>query len=588
MGRMTSSGIPALFEDYRRFAAGRLWLALGLMIAGAAAEGFGLLMIVPLAGLAIARTGGESLGIGFSWLPAALTAGQWFAVALFLFVAAMGLRALVLFARDVLLARLQAEYESDLRIRAAATLAARGWPFASSIGQDGMQALLLTDVPRAAQAAAFLQNVALSGIMLTVQFGLALLLSPALAGVALFFMALACLLSARAAMRGVDSGFAISESMGESTAAGFRLHAGLKSALAQGAVTPFIREYGASLLAAASQYSAFARTFSQSRQMIGFGAALAAALLLLIGVQGLALPFPMLIASLVLFARMNAPAQMLQNSVLQAAAYAPSFAAIERRLGVLKHHVPEMAGFSTAPWHCLRVKEVTYRHPSGRGLDAVSCVLNSGEWLALIGVSGAGKTTFVDLVAGLLQPQSGSIEVDDRQLAPLLSQWQAGIAYVGQDSAVFNDSIRGNLLPPEACADAFLWQALDTVGLADRVRFLPAGLDEQIGDRGSQLSGGERQRLVIARALLRKPTLLILDEATAALDAESEAEIIGRLRALEPRPAALVIAHRESTLAHCDRRLAIQHDHSGPDTVFVNETTSARINVAKAKCGGQE
>jgi ATP-binding cassette subfamily C protein len=214
--------------------------------------------------------------------------------------------------------------------------------------------------------------------------------------------------------------------------------------------------------------------------------------------------------------------------------------------------------------------------------------LNCGEWLALVGVSGAGKTTFVDLVAGLLQPQSGSIEVDGRQLAPMVNQWQAGIAYVGQDSAVFNDSIRGNLLPPEACEDASLWQALDAVGLADRVRLLPAGLDEQIGDRGSLLSGGERQRLVIARALLRKPTLLILDEATAALDAESEAEVIGRLRALEPRPAALVIAHRESTLAHCDWRLAIQHDHSGTDTAFVNETTSARINVAKAKCGGQE
>ena len=104
-----------------------------------------------------------------------------------------------------------------------------------------------------------------------------------------------------------------------------------------------------------------------------------------------------------------------------------------------------------------------------------------------------------------------------------------------------------------------MWQALEAVGLGQRVRALPAGLNESVGDRGSQLSGGERQRLVLARALLRRPSLLILDEATAALDPESEAQLIERLKAIEPRPAALVVAHRESTLRHCDSLVSIQH-----------------------------
>ena len=103
-----------------------------------------------------------------------------------------------------------------------------------------------------------------------------------------------------------------------------------------------------------------------------------------------------------------------------------------------------------------------------------------------------------------------------------------------------------------------MWSALELAGLAERVRAFPRGLDERVGDRGSQLSGGERQRLAIARALLRSPRLLILDEATAALDAKSEAELIDRLRALEPRPAALIVAHRPTTLAHCDRVVAIR------------------------------
>src|SRR5690242_20073436 len=114
MGRMTSSGVSALLQDYRRFAGSRLWLALGLMMVGAVAEGFGLLMIVPLASLAIDRAASESLVKAARWLPESLSANQCFAAALALFVGAMAIRAFVLFARDILLARLQAEYEADL------------------------------------------------------------------------------------------------------------------------------------------------------------------------------------------------------------------------------------------------------------------------------------------------------------------------------------------------------------------------------------------------------------------------------------------------------------------------------------------
>jgi ABC-type multidrug transport system fused ATPase/permease subunit len=134
------------------------------------------------------------------------------------------------------------------------------------------------------------------------------------------------------------------------------------------------------------------------------------------------------------------------------------------------------------------------------------------------------------------------------------------LAYVGQEGSVFDDSVRGNLLAEGATAgDEELWSVLEMAGLAARIRTLPNGLDERVGDRGSTLSGGERQRLTIARALLRKPSLLILDEATAALDAESEAALLVQLRALVPRPSALLVAHRPSTLSHCDSVVTIQH-----------------------------
>ena len=528
------------------------------MLLGALAEGFGLLMIVPLASIAI--NGGNAVLRYAPWV-GAWPASRRFATALALFVAAMAVRSALLFARDVLLARLSADYEVSLRLRSAATLASRGWAFASRIGQAGMQSLLLNDVPRAAQATSYMQQIAIAATMLIVQLTLTFLLSPALTLVAVAFLATGAVISLRYTRRGVRSGMAISGAMEESAGSGFRLHAGLKAALAQGTVPAFLDEYRSTLGNAATQFTRFARDYSFAGQLAAFGAALVAAVLLAVGVRVLALPFPVLIASLVLFARMSGPAQLLQASVVRTAAYAPSFAAIEERLGRLNDAVSVGVAGRALDWHELSLDGAAYQHADGLGLEAASLSLARGEWLGIAGPSGAGKTTLVDLAAGLLPPQRGTISVDGRLLTgEMAAAWRAGIAYVGQEGSVFNDSIRGNLLAEGAEADNIsLWQVLDSVGLAERVRAFPDGLNQSVGDRGSQLSGGERQRLVIARALLRRPSLLILDEATAALDADSEAELIGRVKATAPRTAALVVAHRDSTLSHCDSIVTLQH-----------------------------
>ena len=177
------------------------------------------------------------------------------------------------------------------------------------------------------------------------------------------------------------------------------------------------------------------------------------------------------------------------------------------------------------------------------------------------GPVGGRQTTLADLIAGLLTPQQGRITVDGSALdGTVLERWRAGLAYVGQDGLVFADSIAANLGADRGgVSEEEMWAALELAGLAERVRAFPGGLDHFLGEGGNALSGGERQRLLIARAPLRRPKLLILDESTAALDPESEAAILERLKALDSRPAGLVVAHRESTLAHCDSRLTIQH-----------------------------
>jgi ATP-binding cassette subfamily C protein len=559
MSRAEPSGIAALFHDYRRFAGGRLWLSLGLMILGAVAEGFGLLMIVPLATIAIG--GSESKLLHFAPFAGSWSSQQRFIAALVLFVAAMAARSLLLLARDTLLARVEADYEVNLRLRSAATLARRGWPFASRMGQAGMQSLLLNDVPRAAQAAAFMQQIAVGGTMLVVQLVIAFLLSPALTLLALAFLAGGLIFSLRFVQRGVRRGLAMTYAMEDSAGSGFRLHAGLKAALAQGTVPAFLAEYRSSLSRTADQMVHFARDYSVAQQLASLAAALVAAVLLMVGVRVLALPFPVLVTSLVVFARMSGPAQQLQNSLVRTAAFAPAFGAIKRRLGPLDWTVPVERPNAPLEWHVLVFEHVRREHQPGLGLRDVSLRLGLGEWLGISGASGAGKTTLVDLAAGLLQPQAGTITLDEKVLeGDLLERWRSVIAYVGQEGSVFNDSVRANLLAEGARADeALLWQVVDAVGLGERVRAFPKGIDESVGDRGSILSGGERQRLVIARALLRRPSLLILDEATAALDPESEAALVEQLKGLEPRPAALVVAHRPSTLAHCDSVVSIQH-----------------------------
>jgi ATP-binding cassette subfamily C protein len=548
-------GIAPLLKDYRNFAGARLWLALALMLLGAFAEGFGILMLVPLAAVIVGGAPGSRLAHLIDWLPA----DNRLAAALILFVAAMGARSLLLYWRERELADLQACYEASLRLRAASTLARRGWPFASGIGQGGMQALLLIDVPRTAIAVAEAQHFATALVMLTVQLIVAAVLSPALALVALAVLAAGTFVALRWTKRSVATGLLLTDRSSQSTDSGFRLHAGLKAALAQGTVAQFLREYESSLARQRVEAVRFAVELTAARQLMAFGAAAAAALIVFVGFRLLHLPFAILMPALVLFARMAGPTQLLQHSAQYVGACSSAFVAIRQRLGHLIRERVEADAVDPLEWRELRLESVSFHHASGGGVEPVNAALSRGEWLGIRGPSGGGKTTLVDLVAGLIEPQSGRVLVDDAPRASL-DRWRAGLAYVPQDGALFDDSVRGNLCADGVQADdPALWDVLTTVGLAERIRAFPAGLDQRLGDRGSRLSGGERQRLAIARALLRKPFLLILDEATAALDPDSEAALLGRLRAIQPRPAALLVAHRDSTLAHCDSVLSIQH-----------------------------
>jgi ATP-binding cassette subfamily C protein len=211
----------------------------------------------------------------------------------------------------------------------------------------------------------------------------------------------------------------------------------------------------------------------------------------------------------------------------------------------------------------IECQNVSFRYNkslSTYALQDINLFIPANQMTAVVGRSGAGKSTLIDLLMGLNKQENGNLLLDGVPLSTnnLLSLRRA-ISYVPQDPFLFNESIRENLLIVEPNAnEEQIWEVLEFSSAAEFVKKLPDGIDTMIGDRGIRLSGGERQRLVLARAILRNPSILVLDEATSSLDTENEAKIQEALDRLKGKMTIIVIAHRLSTIRNADQVIVLE------------------------------
>ncbi|MGB9443202.1 MAG: ABC transporter ATP-binding protein [Desulfobacterales bacterium] len=289
-----------------------------------------------------------------------------------------------------------------------------------------------------------------------------------------------------------------------------------------------------------------------------------------------------------LLKRLNKVQERYQEMIINESAYW----SLQETLQTVKNEREEMGGDRTPELkQAIHLENVTFAYDDQRVLQNVSLNFPKGRIITIVGPSGSGKTTLVDLVTGLLRPQQGEVWIDDVPLAEVnLRSWRRMIGYIPQETILLHDTVLKNVTlgdPDLSAADA--QDALRAAGAWEFVNSMPEAIQGMVGERGGKLSGGQRQRIAIARAMVHKPKLLILDEATSGLDPESEAAVCNTLQQLRGELTILAISHQSALVKIADKAYCIQdgkilqtENASAPDlpTADIDAEPGRKLQVA--------
>ncbi len=559
--------VTALYRWAGAAALGRLAL---LMLASAATEGLGFTLLPVLlasldGGMASAKGGmGDLIGWLGPWggLPALLA----------LFVTVVVVRSALAWRRETAMAAIRLGFVEVLRVRLFRAVAGAEWRFVAGQARAELSNLLGGDVARLGLGCFHLLKLPTVLAMLVAQALAAVYIASAIGLIAVgcaFGIGVLIRMKATTVQRlGGDltykQGRLFSEILG--------FLEGLKPAKSHACEHEHVNAFATVAASMCERTCTFVEGGARMRMVAQVAAAVALAVLVWLAVTFGHLATATLMVLAVILARMMPLLQEAQESWDGIVHMLPTYDAItsaERRFLAAAENMDEASPPGLA--HGIRMHDVGFRHDGDgpfllRGVDAV---VPAGLITALVGSSGAGKTTVADMLLGLLVPEEGTITVDGVPLSGGLRRaWRRTVAYVPQDPFLLNASVRDNLrwAAPGASMPA-MERALSLASADQIVAALPNGLDTIVGDRGSRLSGGERQRIVLAQALLRQPSFLVLDEATSGLDMDTERVVLEALSALRGRMTVLVIAHRPAMIAIADRVLEVADGRVTEQTV---------------------
>ena len=532
-----------------------LFLSLLIVLAGAT-DGLGLALLVPLLNSLGATETGTQAGL-FSFLPRTLTG------LLLVFLSVVLVRALVARTRQLATGRLAFDFAVALRVRAYAAIAHASWSYLRRRRTADFHALFATEIERVEHATHLALEAPARLSILLAHFAVAFAIAPGFTALAIAFGAALIWVmrhklteSRRLGQVASDANMRVSREISEFLQA-------LKLTKAYGAETRHVQAFADAARSAEGADLAANRLQADTRFLLDCLVAVALAGFLWMAASWAALPLADLLVLILVFQRLLPMLQGMQELGQQFVHASPAYrlvaAAIEdceAAADAAGTGLPEAVTFERE----ITLQDVRFRYDDQPEiLQGVDLSLPAGSLTVMSGVSGAGKSTILDLLGGLLTPQSGRILIDGRELTPTLAPtWRRSVGTMAQEAFLFHASIRANLVwaRPDA-PDEAMQEALRLAGLGDFIAALPQGLDTIVGDRGANLSGGERQRLALARLLLRAPRLILLDEPASALDAANEERILETIAGLRGRATILLVTHRPAAIASADRHVVL-------------------------------
>jgi len=547
----------------------KAFLALGLMVCLSLTEGVSLLMLIPLlqlVGLDVQQGSIGRLAELISSFFSAIGIHPTLLAVLSIYVLIVIIHSLV--RRWETSTSLSLEYEFVVRLRQKLyqAIANTNWLFFARNRVSDFTHALTIEMERVGAATYYILNLMATGVVAIVYILFAIKLSAMMTG--LVFLcggALIFILKNKAGIA-YETGEGLSEAMSNLYNAVSEHLGGMKIAKSYGTEDHHVDIFRRLSEQVRHRYTRAVQNQAEINYWFNIGSVIILSLILYVSIQILSIPTAGVLLLLFLFARVMPKFSSIQQNFQSFINMLPSFS----RIMELQKRCEEAAEPKTQKYEKMDIRngikfeKVSFRYNSNSPIiKDLDLIIKAGETTAIVGPSGAGKSTIADLVMGLIAPNQGRILVDGMGLSPeRMKAWREKIGYVPQDTFLFHDTLRSNLLwaKPDASEEE-IHQSLKLAAAEEFTSELPKKLDTILGDRGVLVSGGERQRIALARALLRRPFLLILDEATSSLDSENEKRIQNAIEKIHGQMTILVISHRLSTIRGADVIHVIEGGH---------------------------